>query len=79
MSVFMMVSSRLAGFICGFDLKKGGDAPQAKSLSAPIQIVLCAFDCFALFVVNQENHFEFSPIDYSPPLATQVSSAPAGY
>ena len=79
MSVFMMVSSRLAGFICGFDLKKGGDAPQAKSLSAPIQIVLCAFDCFALFVITQENPFQPRPIDYWPPPAAWILLVPVGH
>ncbi len=74
----MMVSSRLAGFICGFDLKKGGDAPQAKSLSAPIQIVLCAFDCFALFVVNHEKPFQPSPIETKLGRAASASAHGCG-
>ncbi len=31
--------------------------PRRKSVSAPIQILLCAFDCLALFVIIEENSF----------------------
>src|SRR6266853_2496615 len=32
-------------------------SPRRKSVSAPIQILLCAFDCLALFVIIEENPF----------------------
>jgi len=65
-AVVSVVRRRFSG------LKEVGMLSRRKSVSAPIQILLCAFDCFALFVINQENHFEFSPIDYWLPLAPQV-------